>query len=587
MTEFLIRLSDRGEKGDITRFLQDILQKARNTDGEKIIRFEKGEYHFYADFTEKQVIYASNTDSDRFPEKRAAIDIHKQKNLIFDGGGSEFLMHGKMIAVKVTESENITLSDFSWNFPTAGTLEMKVVGGGRFFTDFSLPEKAQWKIKGNQLLWFEVSPFSGDMYWCNRGQSESHCVVVHDTVMHNVARYSLSDGPFFMARKISKLGENKLRVHYFRPAPALHKNGMIFEMCTSYKRDCVGSFFCDSKNIFVKNINVHYMHGFGWLTQMCENVAFHNCNFRPEKNTDRFCTGFADLIHVSGAKGKIHIENCSFSNAHDDPINIHGTYTRVRKALTKNTLLVEYVHNQQNGFTQYHAGDKVVFYKRDTLEPFQNEKEFTVKSVINPLIDGNSVKEMIVEFYEDIPDAVAVKGSYACENVTYTPEVYIGSCHFDLIPTRGILCTTRKKVLIENNVFDGMTMSSIYLSNDCNNWYESGPIRDMTIRDNEFFIRKSPHKDVKAAVFIDPIVADGKEKCPQIHSNITIESNIFHMEHDNAVNAKYCENLVIRNNIIDKIQSDNCESEIKAFRLNNCKNAVIESNKLCEGVSDS
>ena len=75
------------------------------------------------------------------------------------------------------------------------------------------------------------------------------------------------------------------------------------------------------------------MHGFGWLTQMCENVSYINCSFTPKKGSDRYCTSFADLIHVSGAKGKIHIEGCSFSNAHDDPINIHGTYTQVTEKI--------------------------------------------------------------------------------------------------------------------------------------------------------------------------------------------------------------------------------------------------------------
>lgn len=584
MTEFLIKTTDSGAHGDITGFFQKTLKTAQGIEGEKIIRFQKGEYHFYADFCPFQTVYASNTDSDRYPEKKAAIGICNMKNLTIDGGGSMFIMHGKMIAVKVTVSENITLQNFSWDFPTAGTLEMKVVDGGTFHTDFELPQECQWEIKGSSIYWFELSPFSGEKYWCNKGQSKSHCVVVLDAASHNASRYPLSDGPFFMARKIKKLSQNKVRITYFKPASKAHIKDRIFEMCTTNKRDCVGAFFSESKNIFVENVNVHYMHGFSWLTQMCDTVSFIGCNFIPRKNTDRFVTSFADHIHVSGAKGRVHIENCNFSNAHDDPINIHGTYTRVKQALSDKTLLLEYVHNQQNGFKQYHPGDKVVFYKRENLEALHNEREFTVKSVIDPLCEGNSVKEMKVEFTEALPKELTYKGKYACENVTYTPEVYIGSCRFELIPTRGILCTTRKKVLIENNIFDGMTMASIYLSNDCNDWYESGPIRDMTIRNNEFFIRKSPHKGVKSAIFIDPIVAKNDGACPQIHRNITIENNVFHMEHDNVVNAKYCENLVIKNNLIEKLATESCDKKIVAFNLQHCENAVIESNKLGDGI---
>ena len=42
----------------------------------------------------------------------------------------------------------------------------------------------------------------------------------------------------------------------------------------------------------------------------------------------------------------------------------------------------------------------------------------------------------------------------------------ISGNHMKSIPTRGILCTTRQPVIIENNVFDNMAMANIYLSND-------------------------------------------------------------------------------------------------------------------------
>ena len=37
MTEFKISLTDRGEKGDITEYLAEILDKCRNLEGEKFI----------------------------------------------------------------------------------------------------------------------------------------------------------------------------------------------------------------------------------------------------------------------------------------------------------------------------------------------------------------------------------------------------------------------------------------------------------------------------------------------------------------------------------------------------------------------
>ena len=570
MTEFKINLSDRDENGDITYFLASVLEKSRGIKGEKLITFEKGEYRFFAEYCKKKILYASNTDSHRFPEKLVAVDMEGQKNLVFDGNGSEFLFHGKVVPFSVTDSENITLKNFSWDFPSAGTLECEVVYSSLFHTDFRHNSGTGVEIRGRKLYWYEKSNISGEKYWENEGQSKSHCVVCHDRERKNVARLPLNKGPFFGVRKISQTGDNHIRVYYW--LPFTHRKGIIYEMCPNYNRDCVGSFFCDSKNITVENVNVHYMHGFGWLIQMCENVSFINCNFTPKKGSDRYCTSFADLIHVSGAKGKIHIEGCSFSNAHDDPINIHGTYAQVAEKTGERTLRLEYKHNQQRGFTQYHRGDKVVFYLRKDFSSLLDEREFTVESVVNPLCEGNSDQEMLVTFFEELPEELSRKDEYVCENVTYTPEVYIGGCHFSLIPTRGILCTTRKKVIIEKNTFEGMTMASIYISNDCNDWYESGPVRDMTVRDNDFYITDAV-KGMHPAIFIDPIVSEKSSKDLSVHSGITIENNRFYLKAgQKAIVGRYCRNLKVIDNIVYGAE------DVSPYELEYCEAALFENN---------
>lgn len=583
MRIFTLKNSDKGKRNDITVKLREVLSLCKDTEGEKLIEFEQDEYHFYQDFATKKTLYCSNTDSERFPEKYVAIDIEKQKNITIDGNGSRFIMHGKLVPVSVIECENIAFRNFSWDFPCAGTLEMKLTEVGKFHADFQLPAAAQWKSFINSLYWFEASPFTGEKYWQNLGDTKSHCVVLHNPKQKNVSRYSLTDSPFFMCINIKKLSHNKVRCYYLKKTPAHFSEGVIFEMCPNYNRDSVGSFFCQSSNLRVENVNVRYMHGFGFLSQMCENVSFINCNFTPDENSDRYCTSFADLIHVSGAKGRVVVDSCNFSNAHDDPINIHGTFTRVKKSTDKNTLVLEFVHNQQRLFKAFFEGDKVVFYKRDTFEAFDNEREFTVKSVTYPSECGNGADEMCVTFCEELPEAVKVKGDYVAENITYTPEVYIGHCKFSLIPTRGILCTTRRKTVIENNVFDSMTMASIFLSNDCNDWYESGAIHDMTIKNNIFYIRRADaFKGDKPAIYIKPIVAD-EAKCKKaVHRNIVIEDNLFYLEHSNAVNAVFCDNLVIRNNKAEALSDE----KIKAFETNKCTNTVIEGNIFSEGITE-
>lgn len=108
------------------------------------------------------------------------------------------------------------------------------------------------------------------------------------------------------------------------------------------------------------------------------------------------------------------------------------------------------------------------------------------------------------------------------ENITYTPTVNITNCEFKEVPTRGILVTTRKPIVIENNTFDGMNMAGIYISDDAQGWYESGPVRDVTIRNNTFT------RGNAQAIFIEPTNPTvSTEKT--VHSNIKIENNTFFM----------------------------------------------------------
>ena len=101
--------------------------------------------------------------------------------------------------------------------------------------------------------------------------------------------------------------------------------------------------------------------------------------------------------------------------------------------------------------------------------------------------------------------------------------------------TRGFLLTTRRKVVIENNLFQKTAMAAILVSNDAGNWFESGPVRDMTIRGNQF---------IKCGIAISPENSVVKPEEP-VHENIRIEDNVF----DNAdIWAKSVKGLVITGN---------------------------------------
>ena len=97
--------------------------------------------------------------------------------------------------------------------------------------------------------------------------------------------------------------------------------------------------------------------------------------------------------------------------------------------------------------------------------------------------------------------------AYVVENITFTPEVEVRNCEFREIPTRGVLVTSRKPIVIENNAFCKLSMAPIYISCDANNWYESGRVGDVLIRNNKFYNCQGD-----GVIFIDPVIEKASRK---------------------------------------------------------------------------
>ena len=373
---------------DSTIAIWEALQAAKeaedNGKNHVILDFPKGEYHIYKDYAQVREYHTSNTNSIQSPEKTIGILIEGHKNLTINGNDSLFMMHGNIMALAVVESQNIVLQDFSWDFavPTVSEMTIMEMGNenGKDYTDFYIPKCFPFEITGNTIKWYsEKSPYTDEYYWSETGIHNAYSIVGYSPEEEMTRAYFTYETPFQNVSSITKLDETIVRITYTsNNRPAMQKVGMVLELASSAYRETAGAFTWESKNVVANRINVHFMHGFGWLIQMSEDVEYHECNFMPRENSGHITVSYADIIHASGAAGEIVIENCNFSNSHDDPINLHGTFTRVEKRMNDHTLQLKYIHTQQGGFPQYHVGDKVAFFTRDTLESTDNETLFTV-----------------------------------------------------------------------------------------------------------------------------------------------------------------------------------------------------------------
>jgi hypothetical protein len=189
-----------------------------------------------------------------------------------------------------------------------------------------------------------------------------------------------------------------------------------------------------------------------------------------------------------------------------------------------------------------------------------------------------NLREMEIEVVGALP--TNVKTGLCIENLSWTPEVIIRNSRFEKTNTRGLLITTRRKVLIENNTFYRTGMHAILIGNDASSWFESGAVNDVTIRNNTFEecgYNQFPGNYVIAVSPENHELVPGK----YVHRNIRIEENIFKVYDDPILKARSTENLIFAGNSI--IYTDWMKPQIEkraSFFLNACTKVLIRNNKV-------
>lgn len=519
--------------------------------------FENKEYHLFKDFSLYRNIHFTNTDSFKNPEKYFGMLIENLDDITIEGNGATLVIHGDICSMGLINCHNVKINDLTIRYNSPSCVELKVKEKKGKKITYSIPETTLWYIdkeEKNKIVFFEQSPFTKKNYWQFKNDENSWESVYHSADGKTVQRIPKIKSAFFGIKSMERKSNTEIEIKYKRSK--FMKVGDVISQSTNKNRNTCGIFFGECSNVVSTNVTVNYMAGFGWLSQMCENMTFEGITFKGDK--DHVTTSFADLIHICGCKGDVNIHNCHFESAHDDGINIHATFMRFKEKVDDNTAIFEFVHNQQGGHRNFFVGNKAKFYYRTNLN--QLDGEYTVKAVEDN-IDEKTAK---ITFNEKLPKEIEAKAlgqaNIVVENASYCPNVEISNCLFTAIPTRDILCTTAGKVRIHDNVFTDSQMAHIFISNDSNQWYESGPVRDVDIYNNKFLLQESKYPRCPG-VLIKPITLGGKTS-KNIHQNITIRNNYFKVGRDVPIRAKGVTNLDVYGNIFDgssRVVTRNCK----------------------------
>lgn len=522
--------------------------------------FEKGVYNFSSDYATQADYYLSNTDVEN--PRKFSIFIKNMQNIIIDGSGSQFIYAGQTAPFGVDASSDITIKnvDIDWEIPLSA--EGYVIKSSKDFVDMKI-DKEQFPhyVRDSTLI------FKGENWEVDNKVSNQFCEFDATTT-----KFAYRTGDKFSSNKSEDMGDYIRFYGQFDPIPKVGNFGVLRHS----KRLNPAMFFNKTLNINIQNVTVHNSGGLGILCQFCDTINVKNVNFRPNREKGRrVLCGHDDGIHLSNNKGEITVEQCSFYGLMDDPINVHGTSLRVEQIINNNTIKGIFIHPQAVGFDSWaDEFNEVSFINRENMSSYG--------VCLVDKFELISPTEFVINFKQNIPEQL--KLGDALENLTNSPSLTCKNNYFGSCRARGVLVSTPKKVVIENNVFDSAG-AGILIAGDANCWYESGACADVTIKNNHFNeCVTSMYQFCEGIISICPEVPNPQIDKP-FHRNIKIIGNTFMAFDYSVLYALSVKGLQFKNNkIIRSHMYTPYATRKHMINLDYCANVEIENNILINDV---
>lgn len=526
--------------------------------GAKVLLFEKGRYDIWPEKAQRREYFISNTSSEQeCPSKVKTVGLlfERINGLEVIGQDALLMFHGKMIMMAFDQCRQIKVRSLRTDFerPTASEIKyVKKTGDG---VEVALHRDTRYDLADGRLHLIGEG-WESERFHCIEWDKDTHFFTYSSgwNTLHKAKAREVSPGI----------------IHFDTPASFQPKIGNILTV-RDIIRDQVGMFIKETSQITLQDLHIAYMHGLGIVSQYSTDITMDRVRCTPNEERGRILASSADFMHFSGCRGKITIRNCRLEGAHDDPINIHGTNLRIMEKTDSHTLRLRFMHAQSYGFMAFHAGDTVALVQAKTM--MRCKTPYRVRWA-RKLSD----REILVSFTAPVTDDFEI-GHDCVENLSYTPEVHIHHNYFTRTSTRGLLVTTPRKVVIEDNVFEKTGMSAILIESDAEGWFESGPVKDVLIRNNTFIDCAYQGGPGNAVIALNPsnTVVDSRQP---VHQNIRIVNNRFLTFDYPVLFAKSTHHLLFSGNSIERTHTTSslCGNK-NTFYFNGCHRVTIKDNQ--------
>lgn len=542
ISEFGVR-PDSGE--NILPALCSALERCRETGADGLV-FPKGRYDIWP---------VGGIDS-------TGLVLEHFSDFTLDGGGSEFVFHGAMQVCRVDSCSNVTLTGFSVDWDRPFMSQATIVDAAPDHLDIRIDgTRYPYVIEDSQLLFTGEGWKKPVLGTYNNLYDKDSKEILYNTWdsplgdIFSAPASRLDDGTVRLTGEVAVCGDRTrlpeagtyVSLYHFR----YYRNGFTVT---------------NSKDITLKDITLYHTLSHGVVGMRTENITLDNFSATVNEAQDRVFSLIADASHFNCCKGTILVQNCCHTGQGDDFINVHGRNARIEEFLDDCTVRV------RSEAAMMQPGDTVWVVDRETAQRGET------------LVVAKSGPGNVLSFTTHLPAGAEVGD--VIENKTWTAGLVLRNCRIEKRHrARGILVTTPKDAIIENNYFH-TAGTAILIEGDTDVWFESGACNNVEIRGNVFDnCLTSGNRDGDRWQWGEAVITITPSHSPQdtveepYHHGIRIHDNTFRVFDMPIVHARSVGGLTFTGN--DIVRTGDYQPyawQKESFFLEGCRDVRVAGN---------
>lgn len=539
---------------DMTPVVRNAIESARDSNIKLV--FTEGTYHFKPDYAFQKYCYVTNHENGL---KNIIFNLTGFDSVEIEGNGAELVFSGTVMPFLFEDCGSVKASGFTidWDIPFLFQGEVVAVNEEEGWRDLKpATEGFSWKLVNGQIQFPLIDGFSYSSLGSSLPFEKSPKRVAHG------AWDSTSRPKYVERRPGGILRFHEEMKHFPKVGTILNSKGPKGE-----NRYAPAIHVKSSSNIHMENVVIHHALGMGFLMERTDTATLKGCGVYVKEGSERVVSATADATHFCNCKGEILMEDCRFEQMLDDGTNVHGTYVEVNRIINDRTVRVELKHFQQMGFEFAGTGDEVWFIHQPS------PRRTTVNKVIGVRMLNDRFMEL--KLRDRLPRRL--RPGDLIENKTWNPTFTMRGCTVQNHRARNIVLKTPLEILIEDNDFSSM-MSSIFFRGESFYWFESGAVRDVTIRNNRF--KYCAYSGMEHAILnITPRLGQAYRQEEIFDRGIRFENNLIENFDGRIVWADRVDGLVIANNTIKQVKlGESLYPDAAMFDFRNCRNVELKNN---------